>query len=234
MDTFLQVVFGVLVAFAVVIAIGWWWFKRKVASLGDALGEMLNALAGGVSPFRITLTPIDNPAWSDQQTLAKHGDALLALGYVAAGDYQIEEMEGVLLRGFCHQADACAAALYEHPQAAELMLDINRVHSDRTVVLSTNSPDPGLEMPPNKLTKRVSGTLDVAQMHKTVLAASEGHEPVPCSPRLFPTMFTAAYAAEMDWRIERGGVTADEVRGAAAAGGQDEPDESQIALVKLQ
>ena len=52
------------------------------------------------------------------------------------------------------------------------------------------------------------------------------------NPNLFVTAFTAAYAAEMDWRIDRGGVTAEEVAGAAAAGGQETPDATAVEGVQ--
>ncbi|MEM7403703.1 MAG: hypothetical protein AAF458_00360 [Pseudomonadota bacterium] len=236
MGTFFSVVAGVVVGGIILIALGWIWLKRKFSKLGDALQEIAAALSGeNVPPFRITVTSAEaDAAWRDEQGMLGRTQELDELGYEHAGDFRIAEIEGVLLRAACHRSDACMAVVFEHPQAESLLVDIVRSHGDHLSVLATNAPDQGMHQPPTKTTVRLAADATIADLHQAAMQASRGHEAVAVTPRLFPMLYAAAYAAEMDWRIECGGVTADEVRAAAAAGGQDEPDEAAIEIVQSQ
>jgi hypothetical protein len=235
MGTFFMMVAGVVVGLLIVLALAWWWIKRRLSKLGDALGSIGNAVVGTVPPFRISLEPLeDSSAWRSDDAVQQRSSELEKLGYHRSGDFSIAEMDGVVIRGFCHPTAACMAALYQHPQVDELLIDINRAHFDHSIVLVTNAAETGMDDPPNKKTIRYTDGPAMAEMHNGLLAACEGHEAFRISAGLFRMMFTTAYAAEMDWRIERDGVTADEVRAAAAAGGQEAPDDDVVDLVQLQ
>ena len=69
-------------------------------------------------------------------------------------------------------------------------------------------------------------------MHESVLTDAAGRDAVAITAGLFPTVFATAYAAEMDWRIGRGGVTVEEIRRVAAASGQKEPGDDDVELVQ--
>lgn len=236
MGTFFSVVGGVIVGGIILVALLWFWLKRKFAKLGDALQEIAAALSGeNVPPFRITVVEAEADAeWSDSDGIQRRDRELVDLGYEHAGEFRITEIEGVLLRAFCHRDDACMAVVFEHPQSESLLVDVVRSHGDHLSVLATNAPDQGMGQPSTKTTVRLEADASIASLHEAALQASQGHAAIQVTPRLFPMLYAAAYAAEMDWRVECGGVTADEVRAAAAAGGQEEPDESAIELVQTQ
>ena len=239
MSTFLLAVLGTLVGLLLVVALAWIWLKRKLARFVRDLGEALGA-AGGVSPFRITLEPSADLEWSGSDTVDSVTAALADLGYEPAGDFRVPEMAGVKLRGLVNGEACTLAALYEHPQVERPLLDLMRLHEDRHHVLVSTAPEDGMDAPPRKIARRVTHDLGdqdavhaaLESMHEQLLAESAGRTPVPIAPRLFALTFTTAYAAEMDWRIARGGVTADEVRRAAAAGGQEPPDEDSVETVQ--
>lgn len=241
MSTFILGLLGVIVGLALVGAIVWFWIKRKVGRFLVGLGEAIG-LGGAVPPFRITLEPSSDLEWTGRDTVDSITAALEAIGYVRAGDFLVAEMGGVKLRGLVNGEACTLAALYEHPQIDTPLLDLLGLHQDRHHVLVTTAPDDGLDTPPSKTVHRAVNDLAereavgpaVGAMHETLLADSAGRQPIAIGPTLFPLTFATAYAAEMDWRISRGGVTAEEVRGAAAAGGQEPPDEDSIERVQRQ
>lgn len=240
MQTFLIVVAAVVVGLLIVVAIVFFWLKLKLKKLARGITAAVGALQGGVPPFRISLEPVEGHSWSAADALGSVTRALESCGYVPADDYAIPEMEGVHVRGLAHSGVNAVAAVYEHPQAG-LVVDLVRLHTDRVNVLVSNGPESGLEEPPNKIVHRTNVNLGnqdevneaILRMHEKLLQLSAGHQPVQVVRRLFPMIFTTAYAAEMDWRIKRGGVSAEEVRGAAAAGGQEPPDDSAVELVRM-
>jgi hypothetical protein len=195
----------------------------------------------GVPPFRISLQPRSAElAWQHGDAVATLTAGLEAEGYRAAGDYVVPEMSGVSLRGFVNPTSATVAALYEHPRVAHPLLDLLRLHTDRRHVLATTAPEDGLDAPPHKTVRRhapagedeAAVRRQIAAMHAGLMEDSGGSAPLAIAPRLFPMLFTTAYAAEMDWRIQRGGVTAEEVAAAALAGGQEAPDGDDVEHVR--
>lgn len=238
MSAFITGLLGAVTGLVVLILIAYIWLKHKLKRFAKELGSAFSG--GGVPPFRVTLDATGDPTWRDDAAISAVSDALTAAGYRAAGDFLIDEMPGVVLRGFANPSTATLAALFEHPQLLEPQLDILRLHHDRQHVLATTTDDDGLDAPPNKIVHRFDASLaendelqaTISAMQAKVLAEGKDREPIPVGAKLFATVFATAYATEMDWRIQRGGVTAEEVRRVAIMGGQDSPGDQDIEIVR--
>lgn len=233
MQTFLIAVAGAMVGLVLVVWLGWLWLKRKFRGLGDALKAM--CAAGGIAPLRISLRTPEEPPWREASSVDAATRSFEAAGYQPVGDYAIPEMGEVAIRAFWHPECASYGVVYDHEQAG-LFADLVRLFRDRSWLTVTTAPDTGMDRPDHARLERME--LDVTQldtvgrMHEVLEDGSRGKEPVRKLAESFPTVFVGAYALEMDWRIARGGVTAEEVRRAAAAGGMEPPDEQAVEIVQ--
>jgi hypothetical protein len=184
--------------------------------------------------FSIDMESAPDAVWSDTPSLQRSDVCMARLGYEDVGDFLIPQLPTVVLRGYCHRADRAFGALYEHPDAG-LHLDLLRIHVDRLQITVTTLPPTGMDSPgsveKHHTSVHLSNTLpvgDLQGMHDMLMRKSASHEVVDVAPRLFPLVFKAAYEREMNWRIERGGITAEEALRAAEAAGLPAPDDKAI------
>ena len=233
MKTFLIVVAGVVVGLSILAGLALLWLKRKFRGLGEAIASL--AQASDVPPFRISLAPESDAAWSDAEAVAATTRSFEAAGYQPAGDFRVPEMEGVALRAFWHPQLATFAALTDHPEAP-LFVDLVRLFRDHTVLTVTTAPDSGLDMPQH-LT-RVRSELDpteletIGRLHEQLVEHSEGREGVLKQAESFAQVFVQLHALEMDTLIARGGPSREEILRIAALGEMEPPEENAICLVQ--
>jgi hypothetical protein len=191
--------------------------------------------AGAPPPFRISLAPAPAPRWADGEGVARTLQGFTAAGYGHSGDFRIPELDGMCLRSFFHRGLGSFGVLYDHPEVG-LFVDLLREHADGTTRTITSGPETGMDRPAHaprvRLAVDVTALNGVGKLHERLEAECRGHEGVPARPGHFPALFAEAYSQEMDWRIARGGLTASEIRRAAALGGQPEPDASTVRCIE--
>jgi hypothetical protein len=233
MQTFLLAALGVIAGLVVLAGGFWLWLRRKLRGLGEAIGALVAGMT--VPPFRISLRPLAGARFRAADQVARASQGLTSVGYRPVGDFEVPEMDGVVVRGFWHPRQGSYAALYEHPQAG-VVADLVALFRDRSLVTVSTTPETGLDRPSRAPLVRLE--LDLAhadaasRLHERLLEASGGRTSIRTRPEEFARAFVGAYAMEQDWRIARGGVTAEEVRRAAVAGAQPPPDESAVELVQ--
>jgi len=233
MQTFLIVVAGIVVGVVLVALFGFLWIRRKAKEIGRALGAAF--AAAELPPFRIHLQPTQAPDWASADGVDRALQGFTAAGYSHCGDFEIPEMDGLCLRSFFHRGLGSFGVLYDHPQAG-LFVDLVREHHDGTTSTVTSGPDSGMDRPDHAGLVRfevdVTGLNGVGKMHERLESETAARDGMPASAADFPHVFVEHYHQGMDWRIARGGVTAEEIRRAAALGGQPEPGECAIELVQ--
>lgn len=234
MKIFLLAVAGAMAGLILLIALGRLWLKRRLRRLGAALGQL--AAGSGVPPFRVTLMPVTGAdVFEDGAAVDAATRSLEGTGYRRLDDFEIPELENVLVRGFWHAEHGAFAALVEHPQAG-VFVDVVALFTDRSLLTVSSGPETGLERPQRapRLCVALPGPGEVQRLHERLVAEIEtsGRTPIPTAPEQFTLAFEGAYRMEQDWRIARGGPTADEVRRAAVAGGQAPPDDATVAQVQ--
>lgn len=226
----LAVAGGLVAGGLLLLTLVFWLLKHK---LGSFLEEMIDAVLTGLSvpPFRVTLRAVDSPEWDHPQTASRVAETLAALGYRPAGEYEVEPTE-VNLRGFCHPEARTYAAYYEHTDSGPV-LDLVCCDEGDSLTVS-NAPDTGMDRPPFAPLVRMEQPLPecASAMHSRLLEGWGARPASPTSADEFARVFTESYARVMDWRAERGGPTAEEIRRAAVAGGQDEPDDAAVERVQ--
>ncbi|MCH9670650.1 MAG: hypothetical protein K0U93_04305 [Gammaproteobacteria bacterium] len=231
MTKFLIIVAGVVVSLLVILGAVWFWLKgRQTRSAPHG--------STGVPPFRIELTPKPTPTWQQEAEVDTFSHVIETSGFQRIGDFAIPQMHDLMVRGFCDRKRAAFAIIYEHPQVG-LVLDLVRIHKGCTATV-TSAPDDGLDHPGNTARTQIpfenldedGASATWAKMLPALDELCKDKTPIPALPKTFVAAFTSSYAAEMDWRIRRGGVTEDEVRRVALAGGQEDPAPDAIEQVK--
>lgn len=233
MQTFWIGVAGVIVGLVLTLGVGVLGLRRRLRAGGRARVTALGA--AGVPPFRVSLAPAPAPAWADSVEMERILQGFTAAGYSHCGDFEIPELGGLGLRSFFHRELGSFGILYDHPEVG-LFVDLVREHGDGTTTTVTSGPESGMDRPeytPSvRLAVDVTGLDGVARLHERLEEESAGREGMPTTPADFPAVFVEAYTQEMDWRIARGGLTAQEIRRAARAAGQAEPDARAVRQVQ--
>ncbi|MHC5001821.1 MAG: hypothetical protein ACYTJ0_01740 [Planctomycetota bacterium] len=223
----LKIAAGVVVGFVALAAL--LFLLARLILWRMARNMMREMGAAGVPPARITLDDTEPFAWRDERWLDEETSSLERAGFVHAGDFAITEMPGVRVRGFAHPEHGTLAALTDHPRAGR-WTDLVRVSDDGACLCVTGSPATGLAVPPWKTEVRETGA--TADRLCTLLQEHRGDLPAPASGDAhdFADAFEASYARDMDWMLERGGPTEQEISAVARLSGQDADPQAVTSL----
>jgi hypothetical protein len=115
-----------------------------------------------------------------------------------------------------------------------VFVDVVGLHADRSLLTVSNAPESGMDRPSRArlLRMELDSLAEAHRLHERLVRESDGLVPLPTTAGEFARAVEGAYRMEQNWRIARGGVTADEVRRAAAVGGLEPPDDDAIELVQ--
>lgn len=236
MKIFLLAAAGAVAGLVAMLLLTYWVLRAKWRRFQQSLKQLATALGGGVPPFRIELEPCTEPEWDEAAACADFTAEAKRRGFREAGDFRIEAME-VNLRGFVHEDDRVCLALYQSDEAG-LFADAVALMPGDVAMTVSSAPETGLERPEFSPIVHLKADLsaDAIAGLTDLLEALDTHTPKenrqPVTTEGFPTLFTDAYAREMDWRVERGGVSEAEVRASAQAGGLEPPDDAQVQQVQ--
>ncbi len=233
----LLILLGVALGIILVGLLLWFWLRSKISSFVESIANAIQGLQGGVPPFRISLAQVSSPDWRQPQVIQSVTAALQNLGYQTIGDYEIPEMEQTYLRGFWHPQEQIYGVVYDQPQIGVFADLVQDLQSGLHLTVSC-APESGLTQPEFNLLIRLpldlsSDPSTIGQLHGELQRTRGDQSPVPLTPETFVDRFTQAYAREMDWRIRKGGVSAEEVRQVARVGGMEELSETEIQQVQL-
>jgi hypothetical protein len=239
MKILLMVLGGIFLVIVFLLAVLYFTLRAKWRRFKSSLKDLAMGMGGGVPSFRITVVSDDDVEWTKRDLLEGFTKAAADCGFELAGDFEIEEMWQVKLRGFINPETNLAIAYYEHGDVGVFADVVAKLRGGRWQTVS-NAPDQGMDRPDFAPMERLAVELGedaaaaLAEMLRAMDEKTDGTEREVLPIDGFDAFFMDAYAREMDWRIERGGVTAQEVRAAAASGGQDEPTDEDVEMVQSQ
>lgn len=170
-----------------------------------------------VPPPRIHLAPTQ-AGGRHAGAVAKYGKELEGCGFRKIGTYRPDPMKGIVLTAFGNPRESLCAIVYTHQVAGSFVDVVAKSESGRTFT-ATTAPA-GQELDHREGHEKVyDKSMSVAAMVDLVLKRRPEGPWASWAHGNFVSQFEKAYADEMDWRAGRGGVTSDEVRRVAEAGG---------------
>lgn len=235
------VALGVVLGFVLLILLVWFWLKWKfrsfAARFADEFASAMAQMGGMAPPLRIDLEPLQEADWSDGDKADLITETLTELGYEPDGLFEAYAPLQIEIQGFRNSQSSSLAALYEIKQVDRLCLDLVADLSDGTHITVSNAEDKGLDHPQFSRLIRLdhldlSEPEQVREMHARLLEELQGETTVDLTGQKFEDNFESFWAREMDWRMERGGVTTEEVIRISARNGEPEPSEEEIELAK--
>jgi hypothetical protein len=168
--------------------------------------------------LEITLAPLENPKWSDQNKAAKLTDWFMQNGFESAGIYESFEMPGLIISGFVLPSDQTLGIVYDHPVAG-IWVDFCEEYTDGGHLTVSNAPS-GQKMDHMPQSAKIySKGSPIDELYKIFLSKSKKAARKTILKEEFASAFETAYRKEMRWRVDRGGPTASEVMNVAVDAG---------------
>lgn len=222
MLTFLKLVAAFIVAIVVlvvaVILFIRWKLRRFLKKVIEAAGSQGSS---AVPPFRIKLEPRsieDEAEWFHENDVRKQMQQFESSGFNPLGDFDVEGLP-LKIRGFQHQDQQVYGVVYDHV-AAGVWSDVVRRYSDETSWMVSSAKEHGMDAAPWHTPCFLPGQ-SVKELLSQLLESSPANGIQSAGADKFVPRFEAAYKREMNWRIERGGATEDEIRRICQKNGQD-------------
>ncbi len=216
-------VLGILLLYGL-FKFGLWYLKRRLAAWATGLVEGLQNQVP--VPARITLRSQGLlGAWKDVARVSHEISALKELGFEEIDSFTIDQMPGFHLAALVHP-DGIWGVVNEHPQAG-VWVDLNSRYADGSSFTVASAPETGIDQHPRHRNVKVPGGDASALLDRMLSERPAGALSLTGSE--FARCFEEGYAEVMDWRINRGGSTAEEVRAVAALTGRVVSDE-EVAL----
>ncbi len=164
-------------------------------------------------PLRIHLVP-EAAGKGRSKVFEQHRRELDSRSFDEIGTFRIPEMSGLMLTAFTQPYQNVCAVVYNHPIVGCFIDMFSENEESRSLTVSSAPLGEELDQPPGR-EKIIDKTLTVSDLYDLILKDRPAgpHKRIDASN--FVVEFQAAYAKEMDWRVNRGGVTEEEVRRSA-------------------
>ena len=231
MDYLIGFVVGIA-GVALILFLAFLYLKRKMLRMLSELSKH----GGLVPPFRISLRKNEDEKWDNLEAIQGATEQLELFSYKAIGDYVIDELNNCKLRAFFSEKNNAYAVIYEHPQAG-VWVDAQVFLADGTGITVTTMKDQGLDQPSFvSMTYLEIDLLKEPFAVKEVVAVlqekSERKKLQETEAENFEKEFIQAYRRAMNWRIEQGGVTREEICRVAEISGGEVPTDEDVDLVQ--
>ncbi len=219
MITALKIIGILAIVVVVIAAAAAFWFIRMVRKFIKAELE-----SPGAPPCRVNPEVESSPAWRSLGIVNGFADEFRAAGFEEISAYSIPEMGGLQMLALVNLKERLYGVIYDHKQI-EPTFDVVCEFEDETGVSATNS-DLGkpLDQRPDHKSLWL-GKVSVAQAVKAVNEQQAGAPRKIVSAASFLADFKKGYAKSMNWRMKKGGVSREEIKRTAEAGGNKLTDE---------
>ena len=233
--TFLYIALGIILGLVFAFVVIVFWLKRKLNKFAEALKAAIGD-AVYVPPFRIHPVRESEPQWQAAEQVNSAAGTFRELGYQDVGTYTIDDQLGTTLMGFFHPPVGSFAVVYDIPGAGAFLDVVVQLTDGSHITVSTTPPD-GMDRPPFVVMQRLQfddpvGPAAVQQAHARLVELIDDRDVVTRTADEFEICFRRAYAQEMDWRMDRGGPTDEEIRRVAALNGGEQPTDEQIERIQ--
>ncbi|MGY8768963.1 MAG: hypothetical protein ACKVH8_11130 [Pirellulales bacterium] len=239
-ESFVAIVYlqagGGLLILLVAVLLGFVWIRWKIKNFADQfvnqLAEMLGKMES-IPPMRLRLESHEEIPWLDQELIDVFQALVQQQGFELIDQYEaineVQEMEYLNLQAYFHPQKNAYAIIYEAGHIG-VWVDVISVYEDRSRFRVSWQVDDLMDQPPQSQVEFQPDCLP-ASLVDTFFSHRPQGSFAPMSAELFVSDFENAYAAEMDWRMERGGPTAEELQRITERAGE-ETNEEEISTIQ--
>lgn len=218
LKNFLLLVGAFLVALVAFVFLIYLWLRYKFRSWIKSF-EDAALLSPTIPPFRVHLQRADEPEWQRLEEVDSLAAALEEAGFQRSGDFQSDDLPGIVLRALTHPEHRVDAVIYDYALAG-VWFDLVCRYADGRNLTFTSAAPTGLASPPFLTIEHHPGAEPQELLEHCLTTRPKGDlAPTPAGE--FPSRFEAAHAREMDWRADRGGPSDEEIRAIAAKEGKE-------------
>lgn len=213
MSSWSLIAIGIAVG-VILLPLGFWAVaKLAIWLLSRKLGAYLPTLAEGAAdvPLRISLRPRESFDWSQEEPAQSQIQELLGLGFQPDGHYLVEEMGGVAMAAFVEPESGAAAYLCQHPALPLGFLDLIHLYEDGTSLTLSNLKNQGVDPCPAHPNLKMVGATPT-ELFRSLRDRSQSKTVKKIRAEQSKDVYERGHAAIMDWRVEKGGVSDEEIR----------------------
>jgi len=201
------VIVGIVAGIILVLVCVWLFFKLTLWLLKKKLAGLMGPTA---PPLRINLQPVEDLPWDEDPKAKLTLNELENSGFQYAGDYKIENL-GATVRSLVWPEENLAAYLCNHPALENCFLDLVRIFEDGTTLTVSDAQEQQVDDCPAHPSIKIPDA-SVAELLEVMTTTTADRASRPIEPENAATIYEQGYAAIMDWRVERGGVSIEEIR----------------------
>ena len=189
-----------------------------------------------VPPMRLNMTQTDAGIWQGESGVEEGAKWIVANGFEFVGDFLIEELPDARLKVFLSDDERLVATIrqddLENAPYVEFCFDLGE-HRRGGV---SNPPSSTVPLPADAVGEHFhddfyDGVHVLQKMLKRARTLADENNALKVDRARIENFFESAHAAEMDSRIERGGLTAEEIR-AALGPVQEDISESEVEEIQ--
>lgn len=225
MTVILYILLGILIGILLLVGVVWFFIKKFLHGIKQAIANM-SGLGMFPPPRRVTLKADTEGEWQKGPALAQRVAELEELGFESAGAFTIAEMLMQPVMGLVHRASCTLAAVY--PVKESLQMDLVCEYADGSSFTASDAGgDAPLPRPDRHPCVRNPG-VSVKEFFEQYLAARPPGALKEVAPGTFKPRFEQGHAEQMDWLVERGGYTWEEMKAARPGTTDGETDEESL------
>jgi len=184
-------------------------------------------------PPRIHLVPDRKAPGCSRKDMERYKPFLESHGFDEIGVFRVPEIAGLVLTAYTQPYQMVSAVVYRHPFVGCFVDLFSENEHERSLTVTNTPYGEELDYPPGR-EKLFDKSMAMPDMYDHLLRhrPSGPHRRIDASN--FVAEFETAYAKEMDWRVDRGGATEEEVRRSAEIMGVTSEEAIQKTTQKIQ
>ena len=228
LKTILAIIGGIVVAIVLLLVLGLFavrWKLRKLVKQFEGIAEAAAVSGSGqlVPPMRIRLRPDNSYEWLDADRIKSVGDDIAEKGFVRIGTFSTVP-ETAPFEAWHDPERSIYATINEH-SVSGVSLDLVSLGQDGSSFTISSGPSDQFPRPDNIVLESMTGAEPSALVER-FLEKRPDAPAVQTSAESFPGAFENAWQRVMDFRVEQGVPTQDEIRRLCFADPGDADDEA--------
>ncbi len=221
MQILLYILLGIFIGLLLVVLVIRFVLRKIVGKVSEAIKQVAGSMP---PPFKLELTPVEDPEWLEEEGVKSRLAALQANGFQMVGAYSLDGMFDAYTVGLVHPETNTLAAVHWLKSMACLDL-VTHYDDGSSVTYCDKQQGSGLGRPAQHQIIR-DANASAEELFQRLIAERRSDGITPATAEDFAPRFIKAYNDNNAWVAERGGYTLEEIAAEARSGNPDAPLEA--------